>query len=440
MSMSGPRLFGLRIRPPTIVLALLCAMYFLMFINRTNIAIAGPLMQADLHLSNTQLGLAFSAFAYPYALFQLFGGMLGDKFGPRMTLAICAGIVFLATAWIGLAGGLASLFLARILLGIGEGAAFPTATRAMAVWTPMGNWSFAQGITHTFSRVGNWATALIVAPLIYWLSWRASFYLLAPVNLIWLAVWVWYFRDRPNDHSGVTPDDIAKLPVRARGDNKRKIPWLRLARFILPVTCVDFCYGWTLWLFQNWIPSFFVQNYGLNLNRTAIFTAGVLFAGIVGDTLGGVVSDAILKRTGNLVTARRSVIMAGFIGSFIFMIPVILFHDLTIAAICLSLVFFFSELIVAPIWAVPMDIAPRYAGTASGMMNFGFGFAGIVSPLFFGYMIDLTGTWTVPFLVSIGLLLLGAVLAFYLRPDRPFIEDDDAPPRAILHGERASAV
>ena len=218
-----------------------------------------------------------------------------------------------------------------------------------------------------------------MAGLIAFLSWRASFYLLAPVNLIWMGVWWWYFRDSPSEHPSVTPDDLARLPVRARGDAKRKIPWLRLALFILPVTCVDFCYGWTLWLFQNWIPSFFVQNYGLNLNRTAIFTAGVLFAGIVGDTLGGVVSDAILKRTRNLVTARRSVIMAGFIGSFIFMIPVVLIHDLTISAICLSLVFFFSELIVAPIWAVPMDIAPRYAGTASGMMNFGFGLAGIIS-------------------------------------------------------------
>ncbi|HYK78056.1 MAG TPA: MFS transporter, partial [Micropepsaceae bacterium] len=81
---------AVRLRPPTIVLSLLCAMYFLLFINRTNIAIAGPLMQADLKLSNTELGLAFTAFAYPYAAFQLFGGMLGDKFGPRLTLAVSA--------------------------------------------------------------------------------------------------------------------------------------------------------------------------------------------------------------------------------------------------------------------------------------------------------------------------------------------------------------
>ena len=418
----------MRIRPPTIVLALLCAMYFLLFVNRTNIAMAGTFMQADLKLSNYELGLALTAFAYPYAAFQLFGGMLGDKFGPRATLTVSVFIVFLATAWTGAVGGIASLFLARTLLGIGEGAAFPTATRAMSVWTPAAQKGFAQGITHTFSRVGNWATALIMGALIAAMSWRHAFYFLAPINLIWLVLWWWYFRDRPGDHPAMTQDDLARLPARAAGDHKRKIPWLRLARFILPVTCVDFCYGWTLWLFQNWIPTFFVQNYGLNLQRTAIFTAGVLFAGIVGDTLGGVASDWILKRTGNLVLARRGVILLGFLGSFVFMIPVVVFHDLTIAAVSLSLVFFFSELIVAPIWAVPMDIAPRYAGTASGMMNFGFGLAGIVSPIFFGLMIDWTGTWTIPFLASIGLLLLGAVLTLYLRPDRPFTEDDDAQP------------
>jgi MFS family permease len=163
----------------------------------------------------------------------------------------------------------------------------------------------------------------------------------------------------------------------------------------------------------------------------------VLFAGVIGDTLGGVLSDAILHRTGNLALARRSVIMLGFLGAAVFTVPVVLIHDLTTAAICLSLAFFFAELIVAPIWAVPMDIAPRYAGTASGMMNFGFGLASIVTPFFFGRVIDLTGSWTVPFVVSIGLLLLGAVLAYYLRPDRPFIDDTEtlnavAPARSAI--------
>jgi MFS family permease len=193
-----------------------------------------------------------------------------------------------------------------------------------------------------------------------------------------------------------------------------------LARRILPVTAVDFCYGWTLWLFLSWIPGFFFENYHLNLQSSAMYSAGVLSAGIIGDTLGGVISDGLLRKTGSLVLARRSVMIAGFLGAFVFMMPVILLHNLRLAAVSLSLAFFFAEWIVAPIWSVPMDIAPRYAGTASGMMNFGFAIAGIVSPSTFGYLVDRTGSWVVPFATSVLLLILGAVLASRLRPDIPF--------------------
>jgi MFS family permease len=234
-------------------------------------------------------------------------------------------------------------------------------------------------------------------------------------------VWAWYFRNDPREHSSMTEADLAALPARAAG-GRPSIPWIPLARRILPVTIVDFCYGWTLWLFLSWIPAFFYENYHLNLQTSAMFSAGVLFAGVVGDTVGGVITDRILHKTGSLVVARRSVIIAGFLGAFVFLIPVVLIHDLTVAAVCLSLAFFFAELIVAPIWAVPMDIAPRYAGSASGMMNFGFGVAGLISPSSFGYLVDRTGSWVVPFIASIVLLLLGAVLAARLRPDKPFIE------------------
>ncbi len=409
---------------PGKVLAILCAMYFILFVDRVNLATAAPDIRADLGLSNAEMGLVFSAFAYPYALFQLVGGWIGDRFRPRVTLGISLLVVSVATLATGAVGGLASLFAVRLALGFGEGCAFPTATRAMSSWVPQGRWGFAQGITHTFSRLGNAVTPPVVALLIAWFSWRASFFILAPLSLLWVGVWLWYFRDDPRDHPGVTKEDLARLPERARAGEKRNIPWFRLAKRMAPVTAVDFCFGWTLWTFQNWIPTFFVQNYQLNLTSSALFTAGVLFAGVVGDTLGGVWSDHILARTGDLALARRRVIVTGFLGGGLFLVPVIFVHDLTTAAVCLSLAFFFSELIVAPIWAVAMDIAPRYAGSASGMMNFGFGFAGIVSPIFFGTMIDLTGSWTVPFAASIALLLLGAVLSAYMRPDKPFVEEE----------------
>jgi MFS family permease len=407
---------------PTLVLALLCAMYFLYFVDRVSISTAAPLIKADLKISNTQLGLAFSAFAIPYAFFQLVGGWIGDRLGPRLTLAICCAMVGISTALTGAVTGIATLIMLRLALGFGEGAGFPTATRAMASWTPQGNWGFAQGLVHSFARIGNAVTPPIMAGLLLFATWRVSFVMLGAVSLLWLIAWLWYFRNDPREHPAMTPVILATLPVQTAGA-ARTIPWLRLARHVMPVTIVDVCYGWTLWLFLTWIPAFFFENYHQNLQASALFSGGVLLAGVIGDTAGGVATDRLLRKTGSLVIARRGVIVAGFLGAFVFLIPVVLIHDLKVAAVCLSLAFFFAELIVGPIWSIPMDIAPRYAGTASGMMNFGFGVAGLVSPLSFGYLVDRTGSWVVPFIASILLLLVGAGLALRLRPDRHFVED-----------------
>ena len=410
-----------KIGAPRVVLALLCILYLIMFVDRVNISAAAPLIKADLRLSNTQLGWAFSAFAIPYALFQLVGGWIGDKLGARLTLSACCAMVGVSTMLTGAVNGFVSLFVLRFALGFAEGAAFPTATRAMSTWIPVRDWGFAQGITHSFGRIGNAATPPLMAALLLFVSWRRSLVILGLASLAWLVVWAWYFRNDPRRHSAITAADLAALPEPPTGI-RPAIPWLGLARRILPVTMVDFCYGWTLWLFLSWIPAFFFENYHLNLQASAMFSAGVLFAGVIGDTAGGIATDRLLRRTGNLVLARRGVIVAGFLGALVFLCPVVLFHNLAVAAICLSLAFFFAELIVAPIWAVPMDIAPRYAGSASGMMNFGFGLAGLVSPSSFGYLVDRTGSWVFPFICSILLLLVGAVLALRLRPDQAFNE------------------
>ncbi|MBV8120311.1 MAG: MFS transporter, partial [Alphaproteobacteria bacterium] len=370
----------------------------------------------------TALGFAFSAFAYPYAIFQLIGGWFGDKFGPRATLGASGLIVCASTALTGAVGGLTTLVLVRLALGFGEGAAFPTATRAMSAWLPASRWGFAQGVTHSASRIGNALTPPLIAWLIAILSWRGSFVVLGAAALIWMIVWVWFFRDDPRTHPRITAAELEDVgPGRASASHP-KVPWLSLARRVLPVTAVDFCYGWTLWLFLSWIPSFFFHNFHLDLAHSALFSSGVFLSGVVGDTLGGIVSDRILRRTGNLRRARCWVISGGLFGGFLFMIPVVLVHDLALVAMCLSAAFFCVELVVAPIWAVPMDIAPPYAGSASGIMNFGFGLAGIISPFVFGYVIDVTGSWSVPFIASLALLLIGAALALRLRPDQPFLE------------------
>jgi MFS family permease len=403
------------------VLWLLCLMYLIYYVDRVNVATAAPLIRADLGLTQEQLGVAFGAFAIPYTIFQLVGGWLGDRFGARRTLGIGGLVVCAATMLTGAVSGFVELRLVRVLLGVGEGAAFPTATRAMAAWLPEADWGYAQGMTHCFARIGNAITPPIVYGLITLLSWRGSFVVIGLVSFAWVALWSWFFRDDPRAHPRMNASDHAALPPhRGRAERGGSRDWGRLAWRILPVTAVDFCYGWTLWLFLSWIPSFFYESFHLTLKDSALFSSGVFLAGVVGDTLGGLASDGILRRTGNLRRARSDLIASGLFGAGVFLVPVVLVHDLTVVAIALSLAFFCAELVVAPIWSVPMDIAPHHAGTASGMMNLGFGIAGMVSPWFFGRMIDATGDWAYPFIASLLLLLLGAAMALALRPDKPF--------------------
>jgi MFS family permease len=413
------RTLGLSV--PNQMLGVLCLMYLTLYMDRVNIATAGQPITREFGLSNGEFGLVLTAFAWPYAFLQLLGGWLSDRIGARATLATSGVIVCLATALTGFTGGITSLFAVRLALGFGEGAAFPTATRAIATWLPEERWGFAQGLTHAASRLGNAVTAPLVALLIGAVSWRGSFIALGCLSILWVTLWLWLFRDDPRRHPGMTKNELAKLHP-APTVRSTPVPWFALQRRMLPVTAVDFCYGWTLWVFLSWIPSFFLKNFHVGLTEASLLTSGVLIAGVLGDAVGGAVSDWLYRRTGNLLIARRNVIIVGMMGGFACLIPVVLAQDFTTVAVCLSAACFFVELVVGPIWSIPMDIAPRYAGSASGMMNFGFGVSGILSPLVFGGIVDWTGSWTLPFLCSIALLPIGAGLAFLMRPDRPFVD------------------
>lgn len=411
-----------KLTAPDIVLFLLCLMYFLTYIDRVNVATAAVSIEKDFGLREGQMGLVFSGFAYSYLMFQVIGGRIGDHLGPRKTLVICGAIWATATAITGLATGLVSLMAFRVLLGFGEGATFPTATRAMQHWVPVERRGFAQGITHSFARLGNAVTPPIVAWLMGWVTWRGAFSVLGAVSALWVIVWWLYYRDDPRDHAGVTPQDLTRLPLPKARSAAPAVPWRRLIRRMAPVTLTYFCYGWSLWLFLNWLPLFFLKGYHLDIKKSALYSSGVFFAGVVGDTLGGILSDYILHKTGKLAFARIVVIVVGMLGAAGCLIPVLFSRDLMTLTLCLAGGFFFLEIVIGPIWSVPMDIAPQHAGVASGLMNTGSALAAIVSPIVFGNIIDATGDWHLPFIGSIVLLFIGTALSFTMHPDRKFVD------------------
>ena len=409
------------------VLLLLCVMYFITYVDRVNVSTAASAFGAELHLSHTQIGFVFSAFAYPYLVFQIIGGWFGDRFGPRRTLAICGVIWAGATVLTGLSGGFVSLLVARLLLGLGEGATFPTATRAMSNWMPPEKRGFAQGTTHAASRIGN----AVAPPLIVWLmvatSWRGAFIITGIVSFLWAMVWIWYFRDNPRDHPRITESECQKLADYSGAKERPPTPWRRLLVRMAPVTAVYFCYGWVLWLFLSWIPQYFLHNYHMQLGKSALFASGVFFAGVLGDWLGGSLTDAILKKSGNVRLARNVMVGVCMMLTLLSLAPIMLISDMsiTLAAVCLSAGFFFNEMTIGPMWSVPMDIAPKHSGIASGVMNTGSALAAIISPVVGGLLIDRTGNWNLPFIVSMALMAVGIALSFTMQPNRSLDADRD---------------
>jgi len=411
------------IKATTVVMIMLCLMYFITYVDRVNVSTAAGQFSTELGLSNTQLGFIFSAFAYPYLVFQFIGGWVSDRFGAKRTLIVCAFIWAAATVLTGMAGGFISLVAARMLLGLGEGATFPAATSAMSAWVAKDKRGFAQGITHAAARLGNAMAPIMVASLMTAYDWRFAFYLLGGLSFGWVVLWYVTYTEKPNDHPRITAEELAVLP--APKVRKKDAPgtWARLFRRMLPVSSVYFCYNWILWLMLSWIPMYFMHNYHLNIKDAVLFTSGVFFAGVAGDLLGGVISDKLLRRTGNLKLARSYLVAICMACTGLSLIPVLLFQEPVYSLIFLGMALFFNEMTVGPMWAVPMDIAHDRAGTASGIMNGTAATATIISPVLAGYLIDQTGNWTLPFLISIGVLACGVLLTFTMKPEMAFDAD-----------------
>ncbi|MGF6267314.1 MFS family permease [Paraburkholderia youngii] len=429
----------LSLKATTTVLVMLCLMYFITYVDRVNISTAAGQFKSELGLSNTQLGIIFSAFAYPYVIFQFIGGWVSDRFGARRTLLACAAIWAVATALTGMAGGFASLIAARLLLGLGEGATFPASTSAMASWIARDKRGMAQGITHSSARLGNAIAPMLVLALMTAFNWRFSFYLLGAMSAVWLVLWYLTYTERPADHPRITRAELAKLPPPTTRPVDPRGTWMRLYKRMAPISAVYFCYNWILWLMLDWMPLYFMHTFHLNIKKAVVFTSGVFVAGVIGDLVGGMVSDRLLRRTGNVKLARSYLVASCMALTALSLVPVVLLHDPMISLIFLAAAMFFNEMNVGPMWAIPMDVAYDRSGTASGIMS-GTGFtAAIVSPVIAGLVADRLHSWDLTFVLSIGVMIFGIVLSFFMKPNVPF-SNEATQPRGEAERKREDAL
>ena len=413
------------------VLLLLCLMYLITYLDRVSMANTAPLIIKEFGFSKVTMGVIFSAFIWSYSLFQVPGGWLGDRFGPRKVLSTIMAyrtvIAFVTT----LATGFYSFWGIRFALGVGEAGAFPTATRAMQMWYPRDERGFVQGVSHAASRFGAAIGPPVAVAIMIHYGWRSVFYVIGALSLLWSLLYMLVYRNMPEEHHSVGRAELARIRgVDDKGEVKKanvakrpKVPWSVLLSHgnMWGIMCAYAAYIYSLWFFLSWLPSYLVEYRHFTLIKTGFFASMPLAAGVVGDAFGGWLTDKLYVKTNNLKFSRRSVAITAMLGCGTFTMFAALAANPNTAVYCLTAAMFFLEMTIGPAWAVPMDVGGEFSGTVSGMMNMGGQFVGALSPTIFGVLVS-KGAWVAPFAVSAGLLFIGAAIwAFWIDPEQSVI-------------------
>lgn len=409
-----------------IVLGLTVAVYMITYMDRVCIGHAAPEIQKEFAFDELTMGWIFSAFYLPYALGQVPGGWLADRFGPRRVLSAVVIWWSAFTAATALAWNRMSMYGARMLFGLGEAGAFPTATRALSLWLPKTERGFAQGITHAGARLGAAATPPIVVFLILSLGWRSVFYIFGGVGALWAIAWYLYYRDRPADHPGVNAAELALIQQGETAARSRvSVPWRRLlvSRNMWVFCAMYFFYAYTVSIYLTWLPTYLQQARGFTMTQMGWVHMAVLAAAMVGDLVGGWTSDILARRTGNLRFARRSVAITGFLVAAGCIIPATLTQDRILSAVLTAIGLFGLELTVGVSWAVAVDIGPQFAGSVSGFMNMCGNLGSTVSPVIFA-VLRKHYDWPAPFLVACVLLVVAAACYLRIDPDDKIVVTD----------------
>ena len=391
------------------VLILLFFLILVTYLDRVCISLVGVRIKNEFNLSNTQFGWVVGAFALAYALFEIPGGILGDRIGQRKVLIRIVLWWSLFTALTGLTMGLVSLVIVRFLFGAGEAGAFPNGTGVISRWLPAVETS--KGISALFVGQSSGAALapLMVVPLAAAYGWRAPFFASGAIGLVWVFVCFIWFKNHPAEMKNISEKEKKFIENNRRFSlHTHSIAWKSFfkQRNIWLMMLAFFCAQWSLYFFVAWMPIYLQQGRHFTESEMKMTTSFLFFCGIAGALSAGVINDWLVKKKGLKFGRRLMGFLALGMMSLLFFITAKTISN-NIASVALIICYPFLPVFGTTAFSTCIDIGGNNSCTIAGVMNFAGSAGAFALSVLFGKIVDVTNNYNAPLFVIASVLITG---------------------------------
>jgi len=398
-----------------VVLFILFITWTVCYMDRMVMTVAIPYIAKDFNLTPTSMGVVMSAFFAGYALFQVPGGMLADKFGARKVMAVAVSWWSVFTVFTGMVSNLTTMLITRLLFGIGE-ASFPGGSwKTISNWFPKKERATANAIMVSSNSLGPAIAPLFVVGIMAAFGWRQVFYFLFIPGLIVVAL-IWIFvKDNPADSKMVSAEELKEIqykdPEELNAASNVKFKDILKNPVVWKLFFTWFAFDIVFWGFASWIPSYLVAARGFKLVKMGIIASLPFFAGTVGSIVGGYVSDKYF------VGKRRNLIVASELITALCLFLTFTIENQVLAMTFLTCTGFFITVAFSAIWALPMNLLPsEVMASSAAFINFAGQIAGFISPIVMGILVQKAGgSFDTAFSFLILAMIVSACIGFTIR-------------------------
>ncbi|ATA27150.1 hypothetical protein BIY26_07275 [Brenneria goodwinii] len=391
------------------------------YIDRTVLSAAAPHLISELTLTPEMMGLIMAAFFWSYSLLQIPAGWFADRFGQKKGLGLAVAWWSIATSAMGLATGFKSLLALRIALGVGEAAAYPSNAGIAAKWFPDRERATVSGLFDSASKFGGAVAMPLIVWMIYVFDWRITFLLIGGIGLIWVIAWYFIYAENPEDHKKISKEEVEYIRSgqvqRHSAGEKLPMKWYQLLRYrnIWAMCLGFFTINYTSYFFITWLPTYLVQEKGMDFIQMGIIAALPLLSGMIIEVIAGWASDRVVhKKLLSLTAARKLFLTIGLLMALC--IGFAPFTDSVVVTVILLCVAKCGTTVAASqVWALPGDVAPKnMVSIVAGLQNTVSNMGGAIGPIITGAIVAATGSFTYALVFSAALVCLGIVNYLFL--------------------------